>query len=45
MVTERVCPRDQPGEDKVSLSYFHRIVEEKIREAQKAGAFDNLPGR
>ena len=25
--------------------FFHRIVEEKIIEAQKAGAFDNLPGK
>lgn len=27
------------------MSYFHRVVEERIREAQKAGAFDNLPGK
>lgn len=26
-------------------SYFYRIVEERILEAQKAGAFDNLPGK
>jgi hypothetical protein len=26
------------------LSYFARIVEERIREAQQRGAFDNLPG-
>jgi hypothetical protein len=28
-----------------SLSFFHRVVEEKIREAQKTGAFDNLLGK
>jgi hypothetical protein len=27
------------------MSYFYRVVEERIREAQKAGAFDNLPGK
>jgi hypothetical protein len=27
------------------MGYFHRIVEERILEAQKAGAFDNLPGK
>jgi hypothetical protein len=27
------------------LSYFWRIAEEKIREAQRAGAFDDLPGK
>ena len=27
------------------MSYVQRIVEEKIVEAQKAGAFDNLPGQ
>jgi hypothetical protein len=27
------------------MSYFWRIAEERIREAQRAGAFDNLPGR
>ncbi len=27
------------------MTYFQRIVEEKIIEAQKAGAFDNLPGQ
>jgi hypothetical protein len=27
------------------LSYFWRIAEERIREAQRAGAFDNLPGK
>lgn len=26
------------------LSFFARIVEERIREAQQQGAFDNLPG-
>lgn len=26
-------------------SFFHRVVEEKILEAQKAGLFDNLPGK
>ncbi len=29
----------------MAWSFFHRIVEEKIVEAQKAGAFDNLPGK
>jgi hypothetical protein len=28
----------------VALSFLQRVVEEKIREAQEAGAFDNLPG-
>lgn len=27
------------------MSYFWRIAEERIREAQRAGAFDNLPGK
>ena len=27
------------------MSYFARVVEERIREAQKEGAFDNLPGK
>ena len=27
------------------MTYFHRVVEEKILQAQKAGAFDNLPGK
>jgi hypothetical protein len=27
------------------LSTFWRIAEERIREAQRAGAFDNLPGK
>lgn len=27
------------------LPYFHRIVEERIREAQQSGVFDNLPGQ
>jgi hypothetical protein len=26
-------------------SFFQRVVEEKILEAQRAGAFDNLPGK
>jgi hypothetical protein len=29
----------------MALSYFARIAEERIREAQKEGAFDNLPGK
>ena len=29
----------------MAWSFFHRVVEEKILEAQKAGAFDNLPGK
>lgn len=27
------------------MSYFWRIAEERILEAQRAGAFDNLPGK
>lgn len=27
------------------MSYFWRIAEERIREAQRAGAFDNLSGK
>ena len=45
MVTKTACPKDRPEGGKVALSYFHRVVEERIREAQKAGAFDNLPGK
>ncbi len=29
----------------MAWSFFHRIVEEKIIEAQRSGAFDNLPGK
>lgn len=29
----------------MALPYFHRIVEERILEAQRDGAFDNLPGK
>ena len=29
----------------MAMSYFIRVVEERIREAQKDGAFDNLPGQ
>ena len=29
----------------MAMSYFTRVVEERIREAQKDGAFDNLPGQ
>lgn len=29
----------------MALSYFARIAEERIREAQQEGAFDNLPGK
>jgi len=29
----------------MALSYFARIAEERIREAQKEGVFDNLPGK
>ncbi len=29
----------------MTLSYFAYIVEERIREAQQAGAFDDLPGK
>lgn len=27
------------------MSHFWRIAEERIKEAQRAGAFDNLPGK
>ena len=27
------------------MSYFWRIAEERIKEAQRTGAFDNLPGK
>jgi hypothetical protein len=33
------------GDGDKTMGYFHRIVEERILEAQKAGAFDNLPGK
>ena len=29
----------------MALSYFACIAEERIREAQREGAFDNLPGK
>jgi len=29
----------------MALSYFARVAEERIREAQQEGAFDNLPGK
>jgi hypothetical protein len=29
----------------MALSYFARVAEERIREAQREGAFDNLPGK
>jgi len=29
----------------MALSYFARLAEERIREAQREGAFDNLPGK
>ena len=29
----------------MALSFFAKIAEERIREAQKEGAFDNLPGK
>jgi hypothetical protein len=29
----------------MALSFFTRVVEERIRAAQQAGEFDNLPGR
>jgi hypothetical protein len=29
----------------MAMSYLSRVVEERIREAQKNGAFDNLPGQ
>lgn len=29
----------------MALSYFARVAEERIREAQRDGAFDNLPGK
>jgi hypothetical protein len=29
----------------MAWSFFQRVVEERILEAQRAGAFDNLPGK
>jgi len=29
----------------MAWSFFQRVVEERIAEAQRAGAFDNLPGK
>lgn len=29
----------------MAYSYFSRVVEERVREAQQQGAFDNLPGK
>jgi hypothetical protein len=29
----------------MALSYFAHVAEERIREAQREGAFDNLPGK
>lgn len=29
----------------MALSFFQRVVEEKILQAQREGAFDNLPGK
>ena len=29
----------------MALSYFAHVVEERIREAQREGVFDNLPGK
>jgi hypothetical protein len=29
----------------MALSYFARVAEERIREAQREGTFDNLPGK
>ena len=29
----------------MAWSFFHQVDEEKILEAQRAGAFDNLPGK
>ena len=34
-------PREQTG----AVSFMHRIAEQRILEAQRAGAFDNLPGK
>ncbi|MGE5215583.1 MAG: DnaJ family domain-containing protein [Chloroflexota bacterium] len=34
-------PREQTG----AVSFLHRIAEQRILEAQRAGAFDNLPGK
>lgn len=35
---------EKAAEDKVALSYLYRVVEQRILEAQSAGAFENLPG-
>jgi DnaJ homologue, subfamily C, member 28, conserved domain len=34
-------PREQTG----AISFLHRIAEQRILEAQRNGAFDNLPGK
>ena len=34
-------PREQTG----AVSFLERIAEQRILEAQRAGAFDNLPGK
>ena len=34
-------PREQTG----AVSFLHRIAEQRILEAQRQGAFDNLPGK
>jgi len=34
-------PREKTG----AVSFLHRIAEQRILEAQRAGAFDNLPGK
>src|SRR5581483_48341 len=42
------CPyrhNENEWRDRMAMSYFARVVEERIREAQKNGAFDNLPGQ
>jgi hypothetical protein len=33
------------GDGDKAMGYFQRVVEEKILEAQRNGAFDNLPGK
>ncbi len=34
-------PKEQTG----AVSFLHRIAEQRILEAQRVGAFDNLPGK
>jgi len=35
----------RPSQSTGAVSFLHRIAEQRILEAQRAGAFDNLPGK